>query len=267
MEGQFSMFDLATGRNNEASDESAIDTENNLNELKYSFDEREEFSEREILSLEKEMLGIYISGHPLYKYSDLISSFEYTEEQLAGTDDSDDSDDTTVVDVKNILFDDAEVKAIGIIKNIRNTLTKKNELMAFVTISGLSANISLTLFPKKYAAYKELLIEGNIVAVKGRISIDSNYGNSILVDSLVRPKDIPRKLWIKFSSENDMIKNLDELQKRYYCEDKRSNIFVYSADTKKKAIVRKTYFDYTDDELKKLQDKYGENNVAAVFNF
>lgn len=155
MENQVSMFDLME------ENEEPIETK------KYTFVEKEEFDEKELLSLEKEMIGIYISGHPLEKYGELIEK-------------------TTNINTLNMLkinedmeaygktleyHDNQNVKYAGIITKLKKKFTKNNTIMAFVTIEDLYGSVELIVFDRVYHNSQSALLEENVVLVEGRLSI------------------------------------------------------------------------------------------------
>ena len=153
--GQVSMFDL-----------DSMDNEDK-EELKYTFTELKEFEDKELLSMEKEMLGIYISGHPLEKIReqiikatniDTMKMLEIKEEL-----------DTTGNTVK---YKDGQiVKYAGIISSIKKKYTKNNKLMAFATIEDLYGSAEIIIFENAYQNAANLLVTDNIVLVEGRLSI------------------------------------------------------------------------------------------------
>ena len=153
--GQVSMFDL-----------DSMDNEDK-EELKYTFTELKEFEDKELLSMEKEMLGIYISGHPLEKIReqiikatniDTMKMMEIKEEL-----------DTTGNTSK---YKDGQiVKYAGIISSIKKKYTKNNKLMAFATIEDLYGSAEIIIFENAYQNAANLLVTDNIVLVEGRLSI------------------------------------------------------------------------------------------------
>ena len=188
MDGQFSMFDLTASE------------ENNIKELKYSFDIQEEFSEREILSLEKEMLGIYLSGHPLEKLKQQIElqtnintkDLSVIDSQMANIDDQDLEDPEAVLNManqiqnsKNVKYvDGQEVKYAGIITKIKKIFTKNNKIMAFVTIEDLYGTVDVLVFESVYMKSQSSLMEENIVLVKGRLSIRDGEKTVIIANDI-----------------------------------------------------------------------------------
>lgn len=155
MENQVSMFDLME------------ETEEPVETQKYIFIEKTEFDGKELLSFEKEMIGVYISGHPLEKYQELIEK-------------------TTNINTLNMLKinqdmeeygktleyrDNQNIKYAGIITKIKKKFTKNNTIMAFVTIEDLYGTAELIVFDSVYHKSQSSLIEENVVLVEGRLSI------------------------------------------------------------------------------------------------
>lgn len=155
MENQVSMFDLMEA------DEEPIETQ------KYVFEEKTEFEEKELLSLEKEMIGVYISGHPLEKYRDLLekSTNINTLNMLKINEDMEEFGESKEY------RDNQNVKYAGIITKIKKKFTKNNTIMAFITIEDLYGTVELIVFDSVYHKSQSALIEENVVLVEGRLSI------------------------------------------------------------------------------------------------
>jgi DNA polymerase-3 subunit alpha len=207
MEGQFSMFDLAMsgfGEINDVENESLeeAEKENSINgglldELKYTFVEKEELSEKEILSLEKEMLGIYLSGHPLEKLKQqiemqaTINTLDLAEldKQMTNVEDLADEDAQNLeMDFASKKFNDKpqkfrdgqDVTFVGIISKIKKKFTKNNKIMAFVSIEDLYGMAEILVFENVYMNSGESLTEENIVLVKGRLSVRDGETTTII---------------------------------------------------------------------------------------
>ena len=190
--GQVSMFDL-----------DSMDSEDKK-ELKYTFTQLKEFEDRELLSMEKEMLGIYISGHPLGKIReqiikatniDTMKMMEIKEEL-----------DTTGHTSK---YNDGQfVKYAGIISGIKKKYTKNNKLMAFATIEDLYGTAEIIIFENAYTNASNLLVTDNIVLVEGRLSIREDDGVKIVAREI---KELPEENKVKILRVN--ITNMDETSK------------------------------------------------------
>ena len=157
-DGQVTMFDLGG------------EQEEELDNLKYHFNEQKEYSEKEMLSMEKEMLGLYISGHPLDKMREQIESqtnintmkmIEIQEKQQQPEE----------ITTKPEYVDGQFVKYAGIISSVKKKYTKNNKIMAFVTVEDLYGSAEIIIFENCYQTCSNSLMVDNIVLVDGRLSI------------------------------------------------------------------------------------------------
>lgn len=165
-QGQVTMFDLG------GQDES-------LNEIKYNFIVLPELAEKELLSMEKEMLGIYITGHPLDKIREKIEKvtnintlkmLEFREElENSGTS----------------KMDGKQVKYAGIISSVKKKYTKRNTVMAFITVEDLYGSTEVIVFDSCYSKCSDLLLVDNIVLVDGRISIKEDEDVKIIANNIM----------------------------------------------------------------------------------
>ena len=161
--GQFNMFDIGTESQSEEDRE----------KMKYHFNILPEFSDMEKLLMEKEMLGIYVSGHPLDQYKDKI-------EQIATFDTREEN-----------LTDGRNVKVVGIITNIKKKFTKKNTIMAFVQIEDLHGTIEVVVFDRTYMQAQYVLEENNIVVIDGKLSLKDEEGSaSIIANTITDINDV-----------------------------------------------------------------------------
>lgn len=250
-EGQVTMFDLGT---NEEKEE--------LNEKKYKFEEHEELSNKELLSIEKEMLGIYISGHPLEKLRQQIEAqtnintidMKKIDEQnsIATYDDNLSVEKPKYVDGQN-------VKYAGIITSIKKKYTKNNKIMAFVTIEDLYGQAEVIVFENAYINAGNSLVEENIVLIEGRLSIREDDETKIIANDI---KDFGER---KQSILLFDITNIDEKAKqklrgaiKYFAGDKNNiNVFVKIGEEKKSCGAL-----YLTDEIVLIfKDIIGEENV------
>ena len=166
--GQVSMFDLAEMSSDEKE------------ELKYNFIELKEFDDKELLSMEKEMLGIYLSGHPLAKLREQILK-KSTIDTLKMREIKEELDSTGTTSKYR---DGQEVKYAGIISSIKKKYTKSNKLMAFATIEDLYGQSEVIIFENAYQAAANILIPESIVLVEGRLSIREDEDVKIVARSI-----------------------------------------------------------------------------------
>jgi len=130
----------------------------------------EEYSEHELLKMEKELLGFYLTNHPLSSYSNILSVLTTASSEL---------EDVT---------DEKDVVVGGIIKNIKNHFTKSGEKMAFVTIEDLDGSVDIAVFPSLYKNHLNLLEEDRVIIVKGRYSVNGDRG-SVAASEIFEPNE------------------------------------------------------------------------------
>lgn len=155
LSGQLNMFD--TGEDTVKS------------ETLYRLVPQKELDKKYLLSMEKEVLGLYVSGHPLDSLiNDIekISNIKSTDLLPMEVDENGEKESIT-----NQALDGKQVKFIGIISGVKTKITKNNEIMAFVSIEDLEGTIETIVFPKTYAGYKNVIFEDNIVKVDGKINV------------------------------------------------------------------------------------------------
>ena len=249
-DGQVSMFDLGTQEQKE-----------DMQEKKYTFEEHEEMSSKDLLSMEKEMLGIYISGHPLEKYRELIEKettinsidLRQIEEQ------SSTNIETENITEKSKFKDGQRVKYAGIITSIKKKYTKNNKIMAFVTVEDLYGTAEFIVFESTYMNCKSSLVEENIVIIDGRLSIREDDTPTIIASEIkefTEKKQSVLVLNITDSSENEKDKLRGAI--RYFSGD-RNNINVYVEINGEKKSCGQIYL--TNDILEMFKEIIGQDKV------
>ena len=210
LKDQVSMFDIMN--------------EEDLKETqKYTFDEKEEFDSYELLNMEKEVVGIYISGHPLEKNKEIINRItNFSSKDMIKI-----QDEIETMGKAQNFRDGMNVKIVGIVSKVKKKFTKKNTIMAFVTIEDLTGAMEIILFDLAYSRWSNLLNEGNIVFIDGKLSIRDNDSTIIANELQEFSDDFFQKNSIKEDSKTYNYKkektkitsceinitNLDEKQK------------------------------------------------------
>ena len=245
--GQVSMFDIGTKQEKE-----------DMEKQKYKFEEYEEMPEKEMLSMEKEMLGIYISGHPLEKmreqimHSTNINSLDLS--KIAEQADTTNIEENTqqIQNAKPKFVDGQKVKYAGIITSIKKKYTKNNKIMAFITIEDLYGTAEIIAFENAVINAGKSLIEENIVVVDGRLSIRDDQEPTIIANEI---KDLGEE---KTNVITFDITNFSEEQK----EKLRCAIKYFSGDRNNMNVQVKIGEDikpcgaiYYNDEVKKIFDR------------
>lgn len=172
--GQVTMFDL-----------DSMDSEDK-EELKYNFIELKEYEDKELLSMEKEMLGIYISGHPLAKIREQIIKATNIDTMKM----SEIKEEVDVAGNSTKYKDGQFVKYAGIISNIKKKYTKSNKLMAFVTVEDLYGSAEIIVFENAYQNAANLLVVDNVVVIDGRLSIREDEDVKIVAREIKALEDV-----------------------------------------------------------------------------
>lgn len=239
IEGQFSLFDT-----------SVVSSDEHLPKLP-------EYNEKAILAMEKEMIGVYLSGHPLSQYE--------KELQIATTANCSEITEFTSHQ------DGIRVVMGGLIIKKQNKITKNNNMMAFITLEDLFGTIEVIVFPKTYESYKELLFEDSIVLVEGTLNIAEEDTPKLMSNKIFALKkqetqeSNTRKLYIKVKDKEhyktikkDLFANLQK------CCGKDC-VIIYNEQEKANMILpEKNWVNLNDHNLTtNLKVIFGENNVVV----
>ena len=249
-DGQVSMFDLGTQEEKEEREKQ-----------KYKFEEYEELPEKELLSMEKEMLGIYISGHPLEKLKEqIMHSTNINSMDLSSLNDQSstmNSSDLNEIQMQNMVaknkfVDGQKVKYAGIITSIKKKYTKNNKIMAFITIEDLYGTVEVIAFENAVINAGKSLIEENIVIVDGRLSIREDAEATIIANEIKDLGEEQPKV-VTFDITNFSEEQKEKLRNaiKYFSGDKNNmNIQVKIGDE-----IKPCGAIYYNDEIKKIFDE------------
>ena len=163
------------GRNSMANQVTMFDLVQPEETVKYQYTVLKELDERELLAQEKEMIGIYISGHPLEKIKDAIQR----------------QTNINSIQIKDLNVENAgkfkdgqNVKYAGTITSVKKKYTKRNTIMAFVTVEDLYGSAEIVVFDSVFSRCDNILVEENIVLVEGRLSIKEDEDARIIVQNI-----------------------------------------------------------------------------------
>ncbi len=168
MENQVSMFDIME------------ESEEVKEQQKYVFNEKEEMDKRELLSLEKEMVGVYISGHPLDKLKSVIektSNFSTLDMIKIDEEIAENGAPKSFKDGQN-------VKYVGIISKVNKKFTRNNTTMAFINVEDFYGTAEIVVFDGTYSKVSNFIVEENIILVEGRISLREDEPVKIVASNI-----------------------------------------------------------------------------------
>lgn len=222
--------------------------------MKYNYRTLEEYSEKELLSMEKEMLGLYITGHPLEKIREEIAS-----QTTINSIQMKEAKEAMQNNEKSSYKDGQNIKYAGIISSVKKKYTKTNKIMAFVTVEDLYGNAEIIVFENCYQSCSNLLVEDNVVLVEGRLSIREDEEAKIVASSI---KEFGAT---KNKTLNLDITNLEESKKdslrgalRFFSGEK-NNIQIYIINGDKKDAAGGIFLN--DQILKELEEIIGVQRV------
>ncbi len=186
LKGQVTMFDLAFGGSTEDNSDSESNSVNNqLDKMKYKYTILKEYSEKELLSMEKEMLGLYISGHPLEGLREKIE--QETTINTIRMKEIQEVEEGELNDIPKYR-DGQMVRIVGIINSVKKKYTKTNKIMAFVTIEDLYGQCEIIIFENCYQMCSNILMDENIVLIEGRLSIREDEDVKIVANKIIEFK-------------------------------------------------------------------------------
>ena len=224
-----------------------------------TFPNMPEFPKEEILEKEKEVLGIYVSGHPLDAYKDLVD--KYADASTVDFIPEEETGQTTAVD--NRIY-----TLCGLVEQITVKMTRNNEAMAFVTLEDLYGQIEIVVFPKVYDDCRMMLEKNKGIIVKGRASISEEEGKLLAAeirsfDSVMREVEEEKKqLWILLPSMEELQQVREELNNILRSSPGRTQVYIQLKDEKKGLAARNTV--HVDDALlSKLRLEYGADSVLV----
>ncbi len=242
MAGQLSLFDMAS--------------EDQKAEFQIRLPDVGEYSKENLLAFEKEVLGIYISGHPLEAYEE-----KWRKVITATTSDFQPDDDTG----RTKVHDGARVIIGGMITDKTVKHTKTNQMMAFVTVEDLLGTVEVVVFPRDYEKNRQYLEPDSKVYIRGRVSEEEEKASKLICESVIPFEQKKRELWIQFP---DKAAWNDEEQIIYgYLADSEGNdeVVIYCAKERAvKKLPRNRNISINQQVLSRLMNHYGESRVKVV---
>ena len=242
MAGQITLFDIA-------GEEEKVD-------YRVSLPDVGEYSKEMRLAFEKEVLGIYISGHPLEEYQELwkkhitntTADFVWNEE----------TNDTRVQD-------GARVTIGGMIAEKKIKYTKNEKVMAFLQVEDLVGSVEVIVFPKDYERYGNSIVEDGKIFVKGRVSLEEDKDAKLICEQITPFEQVPRKLWIKFPTRDAYEEKREEVFSILRESEGRDSVVIYVENPKAMNPLSANWNVEANGMLvERLEKAFGEGNVKVV---
>ena len=183
-----------------------------------------EFDREQLLAFEKDVLGVYLSGHPLEEYQDILNSCT-SAVSLEFTLGEDGSEPTIENDSRQVIG--------GMITGKTIKYTRTNKVMAFVTVEDLVGSVEVLIFPKPFEQYRELLVEDNKVLIEGRVSAEDDRPSKLICEKVTAFSEVAREMWLAFSSRKEWAEKAQEMNELLLsAENGNDAVFVFLRDTK-----------------------------------
>ena len=255
IEGQLSFFDMIDDSQKEAIKQKEKE------EAEAVMPDVDEFSRADLLQNEKDVLGIYISGHPLDDYVATMKqivtahSFEFKREEGADED-------------ALLLTDGQYVTIAGMITAMKTITTKKGQMMAFITIEDLAGSVEVTVFPRIFEKNRHLMEMDEKVYIYGKVSTKDGENSGLLAEEMCGFDELPIQVWIQFErkAEFDQVRGiLDDIP---VDPEGKDLLLVYFRDQPRGQNILQYHGRYSlrnaSETMAMLRQEFGENNVKSV---
>ena len=242
MAGQMSLFDIVSEEQKE--------------EFDIKLPNVGEYSKEMMLAFEKEVLGIYVSGHPLQEYETLWKK------NITNT-----TADFMVDEESGFMRaqDGAKVTIGGLIAEKKIKYTKNEQVMAFLNVEDLVGNIEVIVFPKTYAKYGNILAEDSKVFLTGRISGEEERDGKLICEEAMSFEDIPRELWIQFATKEEYERMATDLDAILAPSEGRDRVGIFIKEPRMMKKLPPNQNVRADKALlDALIERFGEGNVKVM---
>lgn len=242
LSGQMSLFDFASPEEQK--------------ELEVKMPDVGEYEKEEILGFEKEVLGVYISGHPLEEYVATL------EKNITRT-----TADFEVVDGETEPKVKDQERAVigGMITGRTVKATRTNNMMAFLTVEDLYGTVEVIVFPRDYEKYRTLLEEDAKVFIQGRVTVEEDKPAKLICSGVVPFDAVEKELWIQFLTRADYEEAEQTLFAILGNYDGIENVYIYlSKDRARKLLPKSRCTKVCKELLSELYTKFGEDNVKVT---
>ncbi|MBE5902967.1 MAG: DNA polymerase III subunit alpha [Pseudobutyrivibrio sp.] len=242
IQGQMSLFDFANDEQKE--------------DLKIALPEAEEFDKEIKLALEKELMGVYVSGHPLDDYIGLLEKNITAKASQFMVD-----DETGQAAVE----DDSVVVIGGMISGVTIKYTKQSKAMAFINLEDLTGTVEVVIFPNSYEKARSLISEGNKVFIQGRVQVEEEKDAKLICQDIKSFDDCGGEVWIRFANKDAYEAAEGQLTEIIRQMDGSDGLAIYL--TEEKAIKRmgpNWTLAASLENLEVLYQNFGQENVQVV---
>ena len=242
MAGQMSLFDIVS--------------EDQKEDFEVKMPDVGEYSKEMKLAFEKEVLGIYISGHPLEEYQEMWrrnitnTTADFMMDEESG----------------EVAAQDGRIVTIGgMIAEKKIKYTKNERVMAFLQVEDLLGSIEVIVFPGQYEKFGKEIVEDNKVFIRGRVSLEEEKDGKLICEQITPFENVTRKLWIKFATKEEYEGRKEELFNALRQSEGKDSVVIYVAQPKMMNALPRNWNVHAGEELvERLTKLYGAENVKVV---
>lgn len=220
----------------------------------------EEYPAKVFLQMEKEVLGMYLSGHPLDEYEEElkknsnVTSYDFINQES---------------EERPVLVDGQVVQLGGMITEKSIKSTRSNQLMAFITLEDLYGSVEIIVFPNKYEEYQKYLNEDEIIYVKGRVSLKEDEDAKLICEEIIpfdKMKDLRKqynqKLYLKIPASEEKFEVIEKVKEILKTSKGTIPVIIYIEATKETMKASKNlWINPKEDLIFKLKQVLGKENV------
>ena len=242
LEGQMSLFDFVG--------------EEDKKDYEVHYPNVEEFPKEVLLGFEKEVLGIYLSGHPLEDYLGKMkknvtaNAADFVREEESGT-------------IR--VTDNMHVVVGGMIAAKTVKYTRNNQAMAFLTVEDLTGSVEIIVFPKDYERYNRFLNDEEKIFVVGHATVEEEQDGKVICERIVPFDDTRKELWLQFPTKSDFSEKEQQVYDILRDSDGNDEVVIYISDVKAfKRLPRNRAVGTNSVLLARLTEFLGEKNVKVV---
>ncbi|MGN0318185.1 MAG: DNA polymerase III subunit alpha [Lachnospira sp.] len=240
--GQMSLFDIAD--------------ESTKHDYEVSIPDVGEFTKEECLNYEKEVLGVYVSGHPLDEYVNV-----WKKHITNMTTDFEIDDETGEPKVR----DNAKATIGGIVREKTVKTTKTGQMMAFITIEDIVGTVEVIVFPRDYQAYRTVIDTADKIFISGRVSANVDENAKLICEKIIDFDSIPRKLWIRFEEKAAYEARKEELLKELSQSDGTDTVIIYcTKENSRETLPDSKTVKVTPELLARLRQLFGSKNIETT---
>ena len=242
MAGQMSLFDI-------------VDDEQK-SEFQIRLPNVGEYEKEELLALEKDVLGIYVSGHPLEEYEEQwkrsvsASTIDFQPDEESG---------------RPKVHDGSKEIIGGMIIEKTVKYTKTNQMMAFLTLEDLLGTVEVIIFPRDFEKYKNFIEVDSKVFIKGRVSEEEDKPGKLICEKIVPFSGKTKELWVQFESKEAYLKEERNFLDMISDYEGNDSVVVYCAKERVvKRLPANRNINIEQSVLARLQNRYSEKNIKVL---